>query len=65
MTRSRGLWLTHVMEITKNLTYGGKIVATVATVTPIGINFEVAFTNGYRIVVPPSQLSDEVRALVA
>lgn len=50
-------------KISKTLSYNGKPVATVDTVRAFGINLEIVFTNGYRIVVPPSVCEDEVLAL--
>lgn len=48
--------------INETMTYRGKTVATISTVTRIGLNFEVEFTNGYRVVVPVGMLSETVQA---
>lgn len=49
--------------ISSEMRYNGKVVATVASVRRIGINLEVAYTNGYKVVVPPSMVADEVACL--
>lgn len=51
------------MQITKQMKRDGKVVATVKSVTPKGINYAVTFDTGYRIIVPVGCLSDEVLAM--
>lgn len=50
--------------IRSEMKYNDKVVATVASVRRIGINLEVAYTSGRKIVVPPSMVAEDVLRLV-
>lgn len=50
-------------EIGTKVTYRGKVVAEAESVRPIGINYEVRYSSGYTVVLPPSAMSADLLAM--
>jgi hypothetical protein len=67
-----GLWLDDRMSATqsmptepwfigKKMMSGTKVITSVVSIKPAGVNYRVMMKNGYGVVVPPRYIADECK----